>query len=128
MGHANLSISLEAFVNVGNCVFSLHFVKQGRLQLAMQSYRKALETDSHCVCALYQSTLIYRQLGNTKAEIQALQLLHSVCTVINRQMESILRSHTVSIMTLYTLSTRHPCLVLLLVHYCIRSETFLPAK
>ncbi|XP_041793643.1 Fanconi anemia group G protein isoform X2 [Chelmon rostratus] len=48
-----------------------------RPQMALQCYRKALETDSRCVCALYQSMLVYRQLGNTKAEIQALRLLHS---------------------------------------------------
>ncbi|XP_062238075.1 Fanconi anemia group G protein [Platichthys flesus] len=46
-------------------------------QMALQCYRKALETDSFCVCALYQSMLIYRQLGNRQAEIQALRLLHS---------------------------------------------------
>lgn len=46
--------------------------------MALQCYRKALETDSRCVCALYQSMLIYRQLGNTQAELQALRLLHSV--------------------------------------------------
>ncbi|XP_076587014.1 Fanconi anemia group G protein isoform X2 [Chaetodon auriga] len=48
-----------------------------RPQMALQCYRKALETDSRCVCALYQSMLVYRQLGNTQAEIQALRLLHS---------------------------------------------------
>ncbi|XP_030272473.1 Fanconi anemia group G protein isoform X2 [Sparus aurata] len=46
-------------------------------QMALQCYRKAVETDSRCVCALYQSLLIYRELGNTQAEIQALRLLHS---------------------------------------------------
>lgn len=46
--------------------------------MALQCYRKAVETDSRCVCALYQSLLIYRELGNTQAEIQALRLLHSV--------------------------------------------------
>ncbi|XP_068594679.1 Fanconi anemia group G protein [Brachionichthys hirsutus] len=46
-------------------------------QMALQCYRKALETDSRCVCALYRSMLIYKQLGNTQAEIQALRLLHS---------------------------------------------------
>uniref|UniRef100_A0A3Q3MH85 FA complementation group G n=1 Tax=Labrus bergylta TaxID=56723 RepID=A0A3Q3MH85_9LABR len=49
-----------------------------RPQMALQCFRKALETDSRCVSALYQSMLIYRQLGNTQAEIQALHLLHSV--------------------------------------------------
>lgn len=46
--------------------------------MALQCYRKAVETDPRCVCALYQSMLIYRRLGNTQAEIQALRLLHSV--------------------------------------------------
>ncbi|XP_042276011.1 Fanconi anemia group G protein isoform X2 [Thunnus maccoyii] len=46
-------------------------------QMALQCFRKALETDSRCICALYQSILIYRQLRNTQAEIQALRLLHS---------------------------------------------------
>lgn len=46
--------------------------------MALQCYKRALETDSCCVCALYRSMLIYRQLGNTQAEIQALRLLHSV--------------------------------------------------
>ncbi|XP_026178555.1 Fanconi anemia group G protein isoform X2 [Mastacembelus armatus] len=53
------------------------FAHMSRCQMALQCYRKALETDSRCVCALYQSVLIYRQLGNTQAEIQALRLLHS---------------------------------------------------
>ncbi|XP_041856252.1 Fanconi anemia group G protein isoform X2 [Melanotaenia boesemani] len=48
-----------------------------RPQMALQCYRKALETDSRCLCALYQSTLIYRQLENIQAEIQALRILHS---------------------------------------------------
>ncbi|XP_065821905.1 Fanconi anemia group G protein isoform X2 [Labrus bergylta] len=56
-----------------------------RPQMALQCFRKALETDSRCVSALYQSMLIYRQLGNTQAEIQALHLLHSTlmlpCTI-----------------------------------------------
>ena len=51
---------------------------QRRPQMALQCYRKALETDSRCVCALYRSTLIYRQLGNAQAEIHALRILHSV--------------------------------------------------
>ncbi|XP_042344579.1 Fanconi anemia group G protein, partial [Plectropomus leopardus] len=55
----------------------LCLARMSRPQMALQCYRKALETDSQCVCALYQSMLIYRQLGNTQAEIQALRLLHS---------------------------------------------------
>lgn len=47
-------------------------------QMALHCYKEALETDPRCVCALYQSVLVYRTLGNTQAEIQALRLLHSV--------------------------------------------------
>uniref|UniRef100_A0A3P8W0K9 Fanconi anemia complementation group G n=1 Tax=Cynoglossus semilaevis TaxID=244447 RepID=A0A3P8W0K9_CYNSE len=53
------------------------FVQMNCPQMALQCYKKALETDYSCVCALYQSVLIYRQLGNTQAEIQALCLLYS---------------------------------------------------
>ncbi|XP_063345262.1 Fanconi anemia group G protein [Pelmatolapia mariae] len=56
----------------GSCLAHMN-----RPQMALQCYKKALETDSRCVCALYRSMLIYRQLGNTQAEIQALRLLHS---------------------------------------------------
>lgn len=52
-------------------------VQMNRPQMALLCYRKALETDAHCVSALYQSILVYRKLENTQAEIQALQLLHS---------------------------------------------------
>ncbi|XP_058492001.1 Fanconi anemia group G protein isoform X1 [Solea solea] len=66
--------ALAAYVHhlSGSC-----FAHMSCPQMALQCYRKALETDSCCVCALYQSMLIYRQLGNTQAEIQALRLLHS---------------------------------------------------
>ncbi|XP_068422481.1 Fanconi anemia group G protein isoform X2 [Clinocottus analis] len=53
------------------------FAHMSRPQMALQCYRMALETDCRCVCALYRSMLIYQQLGNPQAEIQALRLLHS---------------------------------------------------
>ncbi|KAL7836497.1 hypothetical protein AOLI_G00277810 [Acnodon oligacanthus] len=55
----------------------LCFTKLGRPQSALQCYRKALEVDFSCQRALYQSSLVYRQLGNSHAEIEALHLLHS---------------------------------------------------
>ncbi|XP_019907779.2 Fanconi anemia group G protein isoform X2 [Esox lucius] len=57
----------------GLCLSSM-----GHPHSALQCFRKALETDVRCVSALQQSVLVYRQLGNTQAEIQALRLLHSV--------------------------------------------------
>ncbi|XP_029295840.1 Fanconi anemia group G protein isoform X2 [Cottoperca gobio] len=67
-----------------------------RPQMALQCYRKALETDSQCVCALYQSMLIYRQLGNTQAEIQALRLLHSTLTLPSATEPALAGTHLLS--------------------------------
>uniref|UniRef100_A0A3B4UN36 FA complementation group G n=1 Tax=Seriola dumerili TaxID=41447 RepID=A0A3B4UN36_SERDU len=67
-----------------------------RPQMALQCYRKALETDSCCVCALYQSMLIYRQLGNTQAEIQALRLLHSTLMLLSATVPTVAGAHLLS--------------------------------
>ncbi|XP_072243089.1 Fanconi anemia group G protein [Leuresthes tenuis] len=67
-----------------------------RPQMALQCYRKALETDSRCVCALYQSTLIYRQLGNTQAEIHALRILHSTLLLPSATEPSAAGTHLLS--------------------------------
>ncbi|XP_068994837.1 Fanconi anemia group G protein [Embiotoca jacksoni] len=67
-----------------------------RPQMALQCYRKALETDSRCVCALYQSMLIYRQLGNTQAEIQALRLLHSTLMLPSATQPGLACTHLLS--------------------------------
>ncbi|KAL2091764.1 hypothetical protein ACEWY4_011562 [Coilia grayii] len=53
------------------------FAKLEQPQSALQSFRKALEVDFGCHSALYQSALVYRQLKNTQAEMEALRLLHS---------------------------------------------------
>lgn len=50
--------------------------------MALHCYKLALETDPQCVCALYQAVLVYGQVGNTQAEIQALALLHSVSNAV----------------------------------------------
>uniref|UniRef100_A0A3B5MN85 FA complementation group G n=1 Tax=Xiphophorus couchianus TaxID=32473 RepID=A0A3B5MN85_9TELE len=57
----------------GSCLAHMN-----RPQMALQCYRKALEADPRCVCALYQSALIYRRLENLQAEVQALRILHSI--------------------------------------------------
>uniref|UniRef100_A0A672ID34 FA complementation group G n=2 Tax=Salarias fasciatus TaxID=181472 RepID=A0A672ID34_SALFA len=71
----------RALVALTHLLSGFCLVHMSRPQMALQCYRKALETDSRCVCALYQSMLIYRQQGNTQAEIQALRLLHKTLTV-----------------------------------------------
>lgn len=50
--------------------------------MALHCYKLALETDPLCVCALYRAVLVYGQVGNTQAEIQALSLLHSVSNAV----------------------------------------------
>ncbi|KAI1900329.1 hypothetical protein AGOR_G00048850 [Albula goreensis] len=55
--------------------------KLGRPQSAMQCYRKALQVDFSCRSALYQSALLYRQLGNAQAETEALRLLHKAASL-----------------------------------------------
>uniref|UniRef100_A0A8C6SW10 FA complementation group G n=1 Tax=Neogobius melanostomus TaxID=47308 RepID=A0A8C6SW10_9GOBI len=68
----------RALVACAHLISGSGFVQMKRPQMALVCFRKAFETDSHCVSALYQSMLIYRQLGNKEAEIKALELLHSV--------------------------------------------------
>ncbi|KAL1274868.1 hypothetical protein QQF64_027682 [Cirrhinus molitorella] len=53
------------------------FAKLGQPHCALHFYRKAVEVDCACHSALYQSALVFRQLGNPKAEMEALQLLYS---------------------------------------------------
>ncbi|KAK2911830.1 hypothetical protein Q8A67_003963 [Cirrhinus molitorella] len=53
------------------------FAKLGQPHCALHFYRKAVEVDCACHSALYQSALVFRQLGNPKAEMEALRLLYS---------------------------------------------------
>ncbi|KAK5604159.1 hypothetical protein CRENBAI_022486 [Crenichthys baileyi] len=75
----------------GSCLTHMN-----RPQMALLCYRKALETDSRCVCALYQSMLIYRQLENSHAEIQALRLLHSTLLLPSTTEPAVAPSHPLS--------------------------------
>lgn len=70
--------SLVAYTHLlsGACLVSMDCP-----QMALHCYKLALETDPLCVCALYRAVLVYGQVGNTQAEIQALSLLHSTLTL-----------------------------------------------
>ncbi|KAG7244004.1 hypothetical protein INR49_006165 [Caranx melampygus] len=85
--------ALIAYVHLlsGSCLAHM-----SRPQMALQCYRKALETDSYCGCALYKSMLIYRELGNTQAEIQALRLLHSSLMLPSATVPTLSSSHLLS--------------------------------
>ncbi|XP_076854740.1 Fanconi anemia group G protein [Brachyhypopomus gauderio] len=58
-------------------LMGLCYVQLGQPQSALQCYRTAVEMDFSCQRALYQSALVYKQLGNGHAEIEALRVLHS---------------------------------------------------
>lgn len=70
-------------------MFHVYIYPQNCPQMALNCYKEALETDPQCVCALYQSILVYRQLDNTQAEIQALRLLHSVGNTSTLHIQSV---------------------------------------
>ncbi|TRY81803.1 hypothetical protein DNTS_023126, partial [Danionella cerebrum] len=53
------------------------FAKLDQPQCALHYFRKAVEVDCACHSAIYQSTLVFRKLGNPKAEMEALNLLYS---------------------------------------------------
>ncbi|KAM4745043.1 Fanconi anemia group G protein isoform 2-T2 [Anableps anableps] len=75
----------------GSCLAHMN-----RPQMALQCYRKALETDPRCVSALYQSILVYRRLENSQAEIQALRILHSTLLLPSTTEPAMAASHLLS--------------------------------
>lgn len=64
------------------CLFFMSL--QDQPHCALHFYRKAVEVDFSCHSALYQSALVFRQLGNPKAEIEALCLLYSVSVSLHK--------------------------------------------
>uniref|UniRef100_A0A673K8H5 Fanconi anemia group G protein homolog n=1 Tax=Sinocyclocheilus rhinocerous TaxID=307959 RepID=A0A673K8H5_9TELE len=74
------------------------FAKLGQPHCALHFYRKAVEVDCACHSALYQSALVFRQLGNPKAEMEALHLLYSAV-----QLHSDKSSSSASLVSLATL-------------------------
>ncbi|XP_069043263.1 Fanconi anemia group G protein isoform X2 [Lepisosteus oculatus] len=76
------SVLAQVHTLMGLCLRQL-----GRPQSALQCYRKALEIDFGCLSALYQSSLVFRQLAVAQAEMEALRLLHSA-VVCSAQKES----------------------------------------
>ncbi|KAG2466991.1 Fanconi anemia group G protein isoform X1 [Polypterus senegalus] len=70
--------SLSLSMKMQSKIFTLSgvcFQNLGKPQTALQSFRRALEADFSCLYALYQSSLVYRQLGMADAEFETLHLL-----------------------------------------------------
>ncbi|XP_059921632.1 Fanconi anemia group G protein isoform X2 [Gadus macrocephalus] len=62
----------QAHVLSGRCL-----ADTGRPQMALLCFMRAMETEPHCVSALYHSTEVYRQLGNVTALVEGLRLLNT---------------------------------------------------
>ncbi|XP_073697431.1 Fanconi anemia group G protein [Garra rufa] len=101
------------------------FAKLGQPHCALHFYRMAVEVDCACHSALYQSALVFRQLGNPKAEMEALHLLYSAV-----QLQSDKSSSSASLVCPATLlggeqmtfisRIPSPCLILhSLAHTCV---------
>lgn len=53
------------------------FYKMAKPQVSLQCWKQALRTDFHCLSALYHSSVLYRNMGDTESELEALALLHA---------------------------------------------------
>ncbi|XP_075042883.1 Fanconi anemia group G protein isoform X2 [Mixophyes fleayi] len=51
--------------------------KMAKPQTALQYWKQALRVDFHCLAALYHSSCLYRYMGRTDSELEALSLLHT---------------------------------------------------
>ncbi|XP_075711055.1 Fanconi anemia group G protein isoform X2 [Rhinoderma darwinii] len=53
------------------------FYKMAKPQVSLQYWKLALRRDFRCLSALYHSSVLYRDLGETESELEALALLHT---------------------------------------------------
>ncbi|XP_044132192.1 Fanconi anemia group G protein [Bufo gargarizans] len=53
------------------------FYKMVKPQASLQCWRLALRMDFQCLSALYHSSVLYRDMGDTESELEALALLHT---------------------------------------------------
>ncbi|XP_066458784.1 Fanconi anemia group G protein isoform X1 [Eleutherodactylus coqui] len=53
------------------------FYKMAKPQVSLQYWRLALRTDFQCLSALYHSSVLYHDIGDTESELEALALLHA---------------------------------------------------
>lgn len=53
------------------------FYKMAKPQVSLQYWKLALRTDFRCLSALYHSSVLYRDVGDTESELEALALLYA---------------------------------------------------
>nr|XP_025045286.1 Fanconi anemia group G protein [Pelodiscus sinensis] len=70
-GFCSKRVLAQIYTCLGRCTQQM-----GKPQTALQHLKQALQVDFQCVSALSQAALVYRQLGETEAELEALTLLY----------------------------------------------------
>lgn len=70
-GFCSKRVLAQIYTCLGRCTQQM-----GKPQTALQHLKQALQVDFQCVSALSQAALVYRQLGETDAELEALTLLY----------------------------------------------------
>lgn len=63
------------------CPCNLHLFpsNQGKPQTALQHLKRAFQVDFQCFPALSHTAAVFHELGETDAELQAMDLLYKVC-------------------------------------------------
>ncbi|XP_067399655.1 Fanconi anemia group G protein isoform X2 [Emydura macquarii macquarii] len=70
-GFCSKRVLAQIYTCIGCCTQQM-----GKPQTALQHLKRALQVDFQCLSALSQAAAVYRQLGETDAELEALALLH----------------------------------------------------
>uniref|UniRef100_A0A8C8RTG8 FA complementation group G n=1 Tax=Pelusios castaneus TaxID=367368 RepID=A0A8C8RTG8_9SAUR len=70
-GFCSKRVLAQIYTCIGCCTQQM-----GKPQMALQHLKRALQVDFQCLSALSQAAAVYRQLGETDAELDALALLY----------------------------------------------------
>ncbi|XP_019373585.1 PREDICTED: Fanconi anemia group G protein [Gavialis gangeticus] len=70
-GFCSKRVLAQIYICLGCCTQQM-----GKPQTALQHLKQALQLDFQCLAALSQAAMVYHQLGETDAELEALALLH----------------------------------------------------
>uniref|UniRef100_A0A452H950 FA complementation group G n=1 Tax=Gopherus agassizii TaxID=38772 RepID=A0A452H950_9SAUR len=123
-GFCSKRVLAQIYTSIGCCTQQM-----GKPQTALQHLKRALQVDFQCLSALSQAALVYRQLGETDAELEALALLYKALETPAQETVSIdpcflirteLLVHTPALASLFSRS--HPSEVkYLLAQRCLQA-------
>uniref|UniRef100_A0A8C3SXB2 FA complementation group G n=1 Tax=Chelydra serpentina TaxID=8475 RepID=A0A8C3SXB2_CHESE len=123
-GFCSKRVLAQIYTCIGCCTQQM-----GKPQTALQHLKRALQVDFQCLSALSQAALVYRQLGETDAELEALALLYKALETPAQEAVSIdpcflirteLLVHTPALASLFSRS--HPSEVkYLLAQRCLQA-------